>query len=391
MKLVLELIQSRKLVLFLITLVYASLSIYFYHKYGIKVVTDSPRYLGYAEGLKTGFYFDPLNFWYLSYVVFIYVHQIFSDNVLAIILSQYALGFAAVLSLFRTAELLTKNRTISFLTCILFMFFPDNLFWHSYILSESVYSSFICFSVFALIYHMKLKSRNSLLILIVSICITFFCKPTSPALILAILFPSIYDFLIQPRFRILRISAFLICTVGVMVLANQMLTMHQVMLIYSKGDIIFLMHEFTHQRFQSLLAIDIPANLYTPNHDTLILSMVEFIINNPLYYFKLFSAKLIVYLTHIRPYWSLTHNLWVILTIWPCYLFSFFAIKRKLIAGTFSTIALIYFSIHSLIISNTWVDWDARFFVPLFPILALFGSIGFYHISESILVKKRSE
>jgi len=62
--------------LLFLSLLYLLVSLYLFNKYGIRIMNDSPRYLNYAADLNTkGIYFDPLNFWYISYVFFVYISQ----------------------------------------------------------------------------------------------------------------------------------------------------------------------------------------------------------------------------------------------------------------------------------------------------------------------------
>lgn len=376
----------------LISLIYAILGFYFFGKYGVKIVVDSPRYLDYAGQLIEGFYFDPLNFWSFSYVIFISIHKFFSDSLLTLIISQYILGYLAVLALYQTSHTFTNSRAVAIFTCLLFLAYPDNILFHSYILTESIYSSFLCFSFYAWTRYAHQKTSSSLVILIFTVAVCFFCKPTSPALILALLAPAVFKFLLDKTYRILKIVAVAVsCFIGI-VLANQMISMHEVLDIYKNGDVIFAIHTLPNHPFRELLTIEAPTDLYIPESENAILiNMGGFILNNPLFYSKLFASKLFLFITHIRPYWSLGHNIFAILLIWPSYCFGILAIKNKLISKPLLTTVLIYVSIHILIVSNTWADWDARFFVPLFPILAFFAALGLHNKYGHIVKKVKSE
>ncbi len=379
-------LRARSRPLILLSVIYLLISLFLFSRYGIKIVNDSPRFLGYATRLQDGFYFDPLNFWYITYAILIYLHHFFSASLLPIIVNQYLLGYLAVIALYEGTRILTEDRLVAFLASFLFIVFPDNIYWHSYILTESIYSSFLCFSFYALARFINGRSRIDFILLLLCVLICFFCKPTSPVLVLAMIAPAIVRFLMDPSYRILKIGGLVTTGALVLVLANQMITMHEVMLIYSKGDIIFAIHELPGHRFNDLLSIDPPTDLHIPDPDVpMLLKIVSFIVNNPIYWLKLFTSKLLVYLTHIRPYWSWMHNLVVVLLIWPSYYFAILAIRKGLIPKTFVIGILTYFSLHTLIICNTWVDWDARFFVPLYPALAVLSAIG---ISDKIIKSK---
>jgi hypothetical protein len=197
---------------------------------------------------------------------------------------------------------------------------------------------------------------------------------------------------LDKTYRILKIVAVAVsCLIGI-ILANQMISMHEVLDIYKNGDLIFAMHTLPNHPFRDLLTIEGPMDFYVPNSgNSILINMGGFVINNPFFYSKLFASKLVLFITHIRPYWSLTHNVFAILLIWPSYYFGILAIKRNLISKYLLTAVLTYFSIHILIVSNTWADWDARFFVPFFPILAFFAAVGLHNKYGQILKNIKSE
>lgn len=284
------------------------------------------------------------------------------------------------------AQTLINSRTVAFFTCLLFLAYPDNMLFHSYILTESIYSSFLCFSFYAWVRYSDQKTNSNLILLIFTVIVCFFCKPTSPALILALLAPAAFKLLLDKSYRTLKILGLAISSLIGIILANQMIRMHEVMHVYENGDLIFAMHTLPNHQFRELLTIEGPMDLYVPNSgNSILINMGGFVINNPFFYSKLFASKLVLFITHIRPYWSLAHNVFAILLIWPSYYFGILAIKRNLISKYLLTAVLTYFSIHILIVSNTWADWDARFFVPFFSILAFFAAVGLYNKFEPML------
>ncbi|QSE95882.1 glycosyltransferase family 39 protein [Fulvivirga lutea] len=363
-----------------LAVVYIAVGAYLHSKYGVKVVNDSPRYIGYAQNLNSGFYIDPLNIWYFTYVVFVYVHQFFTESLVPIVVSQYLLGLVAIFALHQATKKLTGHNVVAMIACLLFIFYPDNLFWHSYILTESIYSSLLCISLYFIIKYIENKSTKNLITLLVILVLCFFAKPTSPALILALITPIAITFYSNPSYRAFKLVGSVLAFCLVLFLANEMLTMHRVMLIYSKGDIIFAMHQIPSNPFSQMLIIEPPADLYIPDEEgPLLYNMTSFIFNNFFFWVKLVAAKFLVFISHVRPYWSWGHIVASIVMIWPSYYFTAIAIRRKLINSTFLSALFVYALIHSLIVSGTWVDWDARFFVPLYPALAILSALGIHN------------
>lgn len=377
MKLISKLIAHKNPSLIIISLLYVTVGSYLFNKYGVQFVNDSPRYIGYANNLQGGFYYDQLNFWYFSYAIFVYLHQLFSTELLPIILSQYILGYLAVLALYQGCYLLNNSRRVAFIAAVLFILYPDNIFWHSYILTESIYSSFLCISFYCLIKYYRSRRFKDLIFLALSLMLCLFSKPTAPAVLLAISAPFIIGFLRNRSFRSLKITSMIIGVMLTFVLANEMITMHRVMLIYQKGDIVFAMHELPNAPFHDQLTVTPPENLHVPNQDkALLISMLEFVVYNPLFWLKLFLGKLLLFISHIRPYWSWPHIITVLALVWPSYYFAYRSLKKRLIPSFIIVPVIVYCSIHLLIVSNTWVDWDARFFVPLYPLLALIAAVS---------------
>ncbi|NQZ76136.1 MAG: glycosyltransferase family 39 protein [Ekhidna sp.] len=372
-------LKERKSQVFIISVLYLIVSIYLYNKYGVRIVTDSSRYLDYASQLSiVGLYFDPLNFWYVSYVFFVYFSQLIGESGWIIIFNQYVFGLVAVYALYDGINRLTGKARVGFLGALIFILFPDNLMWHSYVLTESFYCSMLCIAFYVIVrFHQSEKSVVDYLITSLILLITFFSKPTSPALFIAMFTPFALRFLIERSYRIWKIAGLFLASLILLILANGIIQSHQVLLIYTKGDIIFAMHKFPNHKDYELMTIDVPQDLFVPEKNLpIMIQMGQFVTNNFIYFLKLFTAKILMYVTHIRPFWSIEHNLAILVFTWLTYFFSIRAIRMRLISFDFTIIASTYFLIHSILIGITWADWDGRFFVPIVPLLVVLGSIG---------------
>lgn len=340
-------------------------------------MNDSPRYLTYAANLSSGLYFDPLNFWYISYVFFVAFVKLFASDHFYIILAQYILGYVAVLAVFGIVKRLTQNVKAGFLAALVFTVFPDNMMWHSYVLTESFYCSMLSITFYLLVRGIQEKGFWNYVLVGLFILTTFFSKPTSPALLIALAFPLIWKWLWQSPRQVFKLASLVAVGVLFLFLANKMISSHRVMLIYENGDIIFAMHEFPTHPHHDWMTVDIPEGLYKPPIDQpLLQQMGAFMISNPVYFLKLFFGKMIMFVSHIRTYWSWPHNLSMIAILWPLYFFCVKAIRKKLVSNYFAMASIVYYSMHTLVVSSTWADWDGRFFVPLIPLIVVAGSIG---------------
>jgi len=306
-----------------------------------------------------------------------------------IIFNQYLLGYAAMLALYFGILRLTQNARTALLGAFIFIPFPDNLNWHSYVLTESFYCSILCFCFYFLVRLSQERHRPWLYLVTGLILITcFFSKPTSPALFIALAFPFVWKWLVKAPLRVLKFLSLIVAGVVLLFLANKMISSHRVMLIYEKGDIIFAMHELPNHRHHDLMTVDVPEALHLPDKNLpLLQQMGSFMVGNPFYFGKLLVGKALMYIIHIRPFWSWSHNTLMIIFLSPLYFSSWKAIRKKLVPKYLGWVAVVYLAVHTMTISITWADWDGRFFVPLIPMVIVLGSIGLNGTLETIKQK----
>ena len=355
-----------------------------FHKYGIKIVNDSPRYIEYATKLHKGFYFDPHNFWYIGYASYIYVFQLFDSNFLTIIISQYLLQLVAVIALYYTSFNIWKNELSAFITSCFFVLFIDIALWNSYILAESVFASSTCITLycFSLLYR---GSRSTLLYVLTGtlLLFTILIKPTGAALLGA----SLLVFSIDPVKRIKGYypRAIIGILIGLifLVAVNRMLRTYGIMENYQKGEIIYAITTLPERPEYTLMVITPPENLYIPDPDLPpILKVIIFFYHHPIYWTQLFLAKLFFFVAHVRPYWSFWHNLYSVSSLILAYFLFTLAITSNKQHHKPVIFALAYVALHILSVCITSEDWDGRFLIPVLPVIFLFSGNGLSKLSQ---------
>jgi hypothetical protein len=330
-----------------------------FYKTGVKIVADTERYIEYANGLRSGFYFDSHNFWYIGYVSYLLLIFKISGSVGAVVVGQYLFSVLAVIALYRAAFLLGNSTASALATCLLFIGFTDILMWNSYVLTESLYTSFICFSIYCLVVIYNTKARRTFVALgVFVILFTILMKPTGLALLVAI----VTVLLVRTK-SIALISVSLILLV---ILVNRMLTTFVLVENYRAGEIIYAASE---------MVVEKPADLTNPSSSYPLLRVVLFIVQNPVYWTKLFVLKVYYLLFHTRPFWSIFHNLFSLIVLIPSYILFFKGIKnadRDIVVFTSS-----FLLIHILSVGFTADDWDGRFLIPMLPVIFIFTGHGF--------------
>ena len=354
--------------LVLLSIIHVIVSLLLFQENGVKVVDDSPRYLEYASNLKNGFYFEQHNFWYFGYTIFIFIVQLLFSSELAIVIAQNILSWIAIICIYKTSLLLFNNVKSAIATSLSYILFIEILSWNSYILSESVYCSLICISFYLLAKLHQGSTKPGTLILAVLIVIwTIFTKPTGVGLLGAIFFVALFRIRMSGN-KILFYSLILFGSTAFILLVNEMLSTFLVMENYRLGEIIYNISAFSSDPTYDLLVVTVPDKMYIPSQETPpIMKILSFVLHHPVYWTKLFLAKLFYFLFHVRPYWSILHNLFSLGFLLPLYFYFIRGLKKGKYKKELIVFLLAYVCIHALSVGLTSVDWDGRFLLPILP------------------------
>jgi len=359
-------------------------------KHGIKIVCDSPRYLNYADKLTEGMYFDPHNFWYFAYVVYVYVcNSISGGSVSLIIYGQYILNILAVFLFYKTIVLLYSKPKIAFLGTLFFITFYEISLWSTYILSESLYVSLLCFCFYFLtkLYLQKASKIDKCL----GFCLLFIsvlAKPTAVALLAAILFSGLFLMLKKSKFKVLNYCILALSVFLFFGLLEKMLTtFHWVDRDYVKGEIIYGTKGLVNYRknldglfIVSKTKIKIPSKQLPE-----VIRLFVFVYQNSTYWFTLFFHKSFYFISHTRPYWSIYHNIFSILYLVVLYLCFLLALIKKNHSKLVLLFSFSFLLLQFCAVTFSTVDWDGRFLLPCIPLLILLSAKELYCIFEALL------
>jgi 4-amino-4-deoxy-L-arabinose transferase-like glycosyltransferase len=370
-------INNKNVQLFIICFLYICLSLFNLKTIGVKVVNDSQRYFEYANDLQNGFYFDPHNFWYIAYPVYILFVKSIAGDIPSIVYGQHVLGLLAVIALYYTSLNLWEKRTHAFATILFFLIFINIGQWASYILAESLFTSFICFSLYLLSLTYK-KSKNKLLYLATAIVVFFtaFIKPTGIAFTGSLLTVLVIQVVRQQKSKVWRASLIGFSILIFLILVNKMLTTFLIMENYQKGEIIYAITTLPPRAEYEMLVITPPEEIYIPEENLPpLIKVIAFIFHHPIYWTQLFISKLFFLLAHVRPYWSKIHNIYSLVILLPAYVLFFKGIKNEK-DKMLLVFSISYLAFHLLSVSITSDDWDGRFLIPMLPMIFLFSGRG---------------
>jgi hypothetical protein len=361
---------------------------------GIKVVDDSERYFEYANVLRSGFYFDPHNFWYIGYCLFILIVSLFGGGSTSIVVIQILLFCFATFSLYYTALLIWKSPGTAFVTAFLFVAFIDIPQWNSYVLAESLFVSFNCFSLLALTLLFKdTRKVWKIGLVLLIIPITFLIKPTGIALLVACASVLTLHFFqsIKNNLGRLAIGAGLFGLV--ILLTNRMLHTYLVMENYQLGEVIYAVTTVDKVQYSiNGLIVTPPENLYVPQRTwPPIVKIISFAVQHPVYWTQLFFTKAFYLLFHVRPFWSFSHNMFSVLFLLPSYFLCIVAFIRARPGGKVTVFGVTFLLINIFAVCLTSEDWDGRFLIPMLPVVFLFASRGLEILFKKWLSASRAD
>lgn len=375
--------------LLILSILFWTMGTIIFLNFGVKNVNDSHRYLEYATNLKQGIYIDNHNFWYLGYVFFIYFVRLISrsDSVIILIIAQYIISYISLLLLYKANLNLFDDKNAAFICALSYLIFIEILFWNSYILSESLYISLTCISFYFLSLYNRRKTAIPVIILAsFVILLTILTKPTGIALLGGIISIVIFKIWNSTSSPYLRFTVYIVLLIFLILLSNQMLATFIVIENYTTGEVVYGVSTVSYRPEFQFLLLEVPENLEIPSKEfSPIVRIAYFIIFNTKYWLMLFLAKLFFFLFHVRPYWSIGHNLYNIVILLPIYFYSIRYIIRNYVSLELKVFSITFFLIHTLSIGITSVDWDGRFLMPLLPLLFILSSTEIMKALKNII------
>jgi hypothetical protein len=343
--------------------------------YGVNIVNDSPRYLSYAHKLLSqGQWYRTHDIWYFSYVLYVAFIFWVGGCEKFIVGGQVILSGIALYFLYHSAILLTQKRIVGLLAVFFYLLWFKISAWNFYILTESLYASMICITLYFII-QIPTQSSSYYFGVLPLVLFTAMARPTGIALLGAFLLMGFSILHQKYRFswqKICLASMVLLC--GFYFLLNRMLQTFVIVENYAMGEIVFGVTQYHSYRFWLTVSNE---NLIVPSTQLAPIDrLFWFVIYNPIYFFKLASFKLFWFLGHIKPYYSLKHNLFIMAVLYPLY---FFCIKGILYLKKIKPLQhfmISYVTLHCLIIMFNNEDWDGRFIISILPVVFLMASVG---------------
>jgi len=372
---------------------YVLVCIFFWITDPVRYGGDSNRYIEGANNLIAGEKIDTSVTHFIGYVFFVAgIYKLnFGDS--GIVLTQIIIVGLSIIALYDLAKNY-KNKNAGFIAVCLFVINVEIHKWSFYILTEAVFISFVVFALWA--FYRTLTSKRTTYWIFLSGGIFVFLASLRPHGWLISFFLTAFLILGFAKLKKFRSVGLIIALNFVLVyavfwmpdllnivserpaeLVSQGYYADQIMNSLTNGEVIWHTDE---------MRIQMPTPKDTGGEG--LKGVVDYCAN---YFFacsNLVLRRIVVQFVYMRPYYSLYHNLVILLTMTPVYILAvlgFFKSQKDIFAWSFILVFLLFVCF----VGITYLDYNGRFSIYLFPIVTLLGAIGAESLLERIRVMRK--
>lgn len=344
-----------------------------YIKFGIFVSVDSTKYIHDAQLINEGFWPEQRNFWYSAYSFLLATIQYFGGEPIDIVIVQvFASGIASV-AIYKLTQKISQNNASAFVATLLYISWIKIHQWNMILYTDSLFTSATIISITMI--HFS-TNRIHYLISFMAVIFTILIRPVGIGFVIAIGGYVVFNLLNQKQIkRSFGILIVAISTLFCILLLNFVLRdyVDSFLESYAKAEIIYP---------NISLNVDKPDDLIMPNNQyPPIIKLSLFIINNPLFILKISLIKAILFLAHVKPYYSIFHNTLICLFLFPIYFFMLKGLKLFNINGL-KIYMIIFISFQIITVSLTSENWDGRFLIPILPYIFIISSLEISRLAE---------
>jgi hypothetical protein len=348
---------------------------YLFWYYGLRALFDSEGYIAAADFLlQTGNLQDIRQNFYFAHIGLIAIcRYFFPGEIIPFLLLQCVISFLALIALYRAAEKVYNSRIAGLSAALIYLLWIDHIQWNTVAMTESLMQSMICFLLY-IITHFKTSVRDFFLILLMSVLLVLI-RPTGILLVVAscIFLMAYYRNSAKPVLKIVIGIAFAaVSCLG----AYYMFTHWDFTRQLNVGNIVTYMDVIKgNPLYSETMRMD-TTNLKIPENDKHPLEkMAYFVVNNPVHFVKAGILKIFYLLAGVRPYYSVTHNLFLI--TWFTFIYILFFVGWR--SNSVFPIKMFVLSavvVNCILIGIGTVDWDNRFYIPMAPGIVLLAGGG---------------
>jgi len=159
-----------------------------------------------------------------------------------------------------------------------------------------------------------------------------------------------------------------------LVLLNEMISSYGLMDSYRQGEVIY----------PRAWTLDVPPEVQVGGDGMGSIKRVsDFAWQHPGYFFRLCLMKFLFYVGHIKPYFSIQHNVLIVLILYPTYLLAAWSWGTQP-ASPLQYMLLTFVGVQVIMVTLTSENWDGRFLVPVLPVVFVLAAGGVPALSKFV-------
>lgn len=346
---------------------------------GIQYGADSPRYIHGAERIFTSYPLGSDQARYFGYIVFLAITLKLQVGFVFAVILQVFFALLASIAIYDLGRSITGSKTAGILASGLFLVNPFVVNWHLYIHSDSLYFSFLIFSVWSIFKAIGKQKLKFYFLSVAIVLITATIRPNG-----WVLLPIMLCFYLL--IRNLKVPV-------------KVLIVFSVFALFFLGARCFKVSEEANSDIEFVKLLQTGVIVW--GHNDLRLNMPEtytlegkhwsqsftYIIKHPIAVMHLAISRLSAeYLQMYRPWTSLKFKIRFLLWMIPGYLFAFLGIYFLRNKFEIKLISIILLS-QMLIISATCSEHEFRYMLSTVSLIYLLAVCGLFAIVQKFSIK----
>lgn len=335
---------------------------------GIQYWLDSDRYLFGAENILNNTPVLGRANQYLGYLIFIALIKYIGLSLEFVLIFQLIFSIIAAFALFNLTKSITEQSIGGYIAIALYLLNPFIVTWHTFILTESLYSSFVILSCWSIHKVINIRSFKYFILCLLIILSTILIRPNGwifiPICICLLIYYS--KFILSIKISII-ISVFFLFITGAICIPslNNAINVTTPIYLLKKGEVVW-----GHPELRLEMPKEEIKNVENWSQG------YRYIIKHPFSCIKLAFYRIGTMFIQIRPHHSTIYKTHILLWIIPAYFLAFLGIiKYRLSIIVYIILALVIG--HAFIVALTYATHESRFIIYILPIIYLLSGCGF--------------
>ncbi|MBF9236043.1 hypothetical protein I2I05_01425 [Hymenobacter sp. BT683] len=348
--------------------------VYLRQFHGPHFANDSARYLEYAANIAERGHFDSgHNLRYVLYPLFQSLWLWLGLGWWGIVAGQMAVSALATRAIYRGTRRLANGRSeAAAVATLLFIVWPDIQRFNVFLLTESLFISMVALS-FGAFTRVRKGQLQDWAVLFLALLLTALTRPNGFMVGLAAGVAGLDVLRRRHDPRAWRAALLLLVLLSPLLwqaLDHQLAT-YYLMDTYERGELIF--------RYQLWAVHQVePLNMPPPGTGPAA-RVLYFAFHNPVYLGRLMLGKLFVFISYLKPHYSLAHRVVGVAVLWPAYWLAARAAWRPAIWRPARVFLAAILLLQTAIIMLTVDDWDVRFLAPVLSVVFVLASLEIAH------------